>query len=378
MVALAVLIVILASEPSSQTRVGPTPLGPAAAHAQPPSEAADAPLLTLELAPDERHRVTRRGETFLTGEYELPYTAGPVILSGDPAPATPYGIDDYLLIVVRRPDGTTARWERTFNPLCIENDVIPPDDIRALFQPGLNTITVTIADLCGFSVGTLGRVLISTPAAPVRHSLLELLLGSPLLWTLLVLGALGTAGKVVLARSPQIRATLAELRWRWSDRAQDPGAGVPIPPPAATGVLLPPRSAPARLALRPQRALLLLATRDAEDQPDVRASAQQIELRQAALTIGSRSGCDIQLPAVAGIAPEHARLWLAGQGRVMVHQLTARPAAKGGPGEGSDPLWVALSVGDEFPIGPYLLRYVNWAADPEAPPPTSAMRPRER
>lgn len=330
-----------------------------------PAAAADAPLLTLDLAPDERRRVKQRGETFLTKDYQVPYTAGPVILSGAPPPTTPFGVDDYLLIIVRRPDGTTARWERIFNPACVENDVIPPQDISSLFQPGLNRITMTISDLCGFNVGTLGRVLLSTPEPPVQRSLLELVLSSPLLWAFLGLAVLGAAGVVVASRYRQIAEMMEVVSWPrngWFRGAV--GAEGRAAAESASETLRPPPSVP--LPPRPRRALLTVTGIDSGDQPEETSGRSQVELREAAaLMLGSRGDCDILLPAAAAIAPEHARLWLSVQGRIMVHLLAGLPETKGKTNKGKDAGWTALNVGEEMSIGPFVLRYLSCFAETE-------------
>jgi predicted component of type VI protein secretion system len=70
------------------------------------------------------------------------------------------------------------------------------------------------------------------------------------------------------------------------------------------------------------------------------------------VTIGTSENCDIRLPAAAGIAEEHARLWWR-DGRLMLHHIAPNLVTLVGSRE---ILWTSLEDGDEAAIGPYTLR----------------------
>jgi hypothetical protein len=114
-----------------------------------------------ELAPLINRAVTESGETIFANEFEFPYRGGTVMLSGDPPQDTEFGVDDRLIMTVTRPDGTTQIWDRTFNQDCMQNGYLPAQDVTSLFQEGVNTVSVSITDVCGSTVGTLGRVMLS-------------------------------------------------------------------------------------------------------------------------------------------------------------------------------------------------------------------------
>jgi len=69
-------------------------------------------------------------------------------------------------------------------------------------------------------------------------------------------------------------------------------------------------------------------------------------------TIGTGENCDIRLPAAAGVAEEHARLWWR-DGRLMLHHIAPDLVTLVGS---KKILWTSLEDGDEAAIGPYTLR----------------------
>ena len=69
-------------------------------------------------------------------------------------------------------------------------------------------------------------------------------------------------------------------------------------------------------------------------------------------TIGSDESCEIRLPATAGIAEKHARLWWR-DGRLMLHHLAPNLVTFVG---GRQITWTSVEDGDEALIGPYTLR----------------------
>ncbi len=69
-------------------------------------------------------------------------------------------------------------------------------------------------------------------------------------------------------------------------------------------------------------------------------------------TIGTGEDCDIRLPAAAGVAEEHARLWWR-DGRLMLHHIAPELVTLVGSRK---ILWTSMEDGDEVAIGPYTLR----------------------
>ena len=69
-------------------------------------------------------------------------------------------------------------------------------------------------------------------------------------------------------------------------------------------------------------------------------------------TIGTGENCDMRLPAAAGVAEEHARLWWR-DGRLMLHHIAPELVTQVGS---RTILWTSLEDGDEAGIGPYTLR----------------------
>jgi VWFA-related protein len=70
------------------------------------------------------------------------------------------------------------------------------------------------------------------------------------------------------------------------------------------------------------------------------------------VTIGSGPGCDLIVPAMPGVAPEHARVWIR-DGRPMLHHLA--------PGytttvNGAPSAWASIGPADSVGIGPLNLR----------------------
>ena len=79
---------------------------------------------------------------------------------------------------------------------------------------------------------------------------------------------------------------------------------------------------------------------------------RQYRVSEKPATIGTGENCDIRLPAAAGVAEEHARLWWR-DGRLMLHHIAPDLVTHVGSRE---ILWTSLEDGDEATIGPYTLR----------------------
>jgi hypothetical protein len=326
-----------------------------------PDLADDASWVSLELAPADRRPIAQRGETYLRKEFAFSYTGGAVMLSGDPAPTTPFGVDDRLLIEVRRPDGSTVSWERMFTAGCYENEPIPAEDIRSLFQPGRNAITVTITDVCAARVGTLGRVLLSTLARPAGTPPLLGLIGSLVPWVLLLITTLTGMGLILAGRQGHLA-----LRPPVTREQAEPM----LPAQLGTGPVLP-EPPPWVGPQLPQAAVLAVSHGLSGERLTAGAphtiEEWRVEIGRIPCTIGTGRDCAIRLPGTAEDPPVKARVWLTEDGRIMLHRLTQTRALM----EGNEPSWTSLSAGDDVRLGPYRLRCIELREAPEPPPSAS-------
>ena len=133
----------------------------APATAEPARRIAAQPV-TVEISPLIPTRLAAQvGETFFTGNLDVSYGDGPVVLSGPPAPDGTFFVDDALDITVVRPDGSRATWNRTFNINCLENSPLGPQDVTDLFRQGLNKVSVILRDVCGSTIGTQGPIFLT-------------------------------------------------------------------------------------------------------------------------------------------------------------------------------------------------------------------------
>lgn len=119
-------------------------------------------LASAELAPAIGEAVVQQGQTFFTRAIELDYSGGQVFLSGSPAPTGSFSVDDGMVITVTHPDGSASSWTRTFNVGCEQNTALPAQDVTDLFRPGRNSVSVSLYDICGSTMGTEGPIFLST------------------------------------------------------------------------------------------------------------------------------------------------------------------------------------------------------------------------
>jgi len=115
----------------------------------------------VELAPAINGLVDMQGAVFFKREMEIHYAKGPVILSGALSPAAPFSVDDAIMVTVTRSDGTESRWTHVFNADCYPNSFVDAQDLTWMFRPGVNTLRVELADVCGTTWGTSGAILLT-------------------------------------------------------------------------------------------------------------------------------------------------------------------------------------------------------------------------
>ncbi|GAA1572219.1 hypothetical protein GCM10009827_112790 [Dactylosporangium maewongense] len=97
----------------------------------------------------------REGEVFYdrTWDVRVAGTAA-VYLSASADGTAPFSVDDIVDITVVTPTGSTRRWQRDFSLNCNTTvDSRAAENIRTLFEPGLNTMRVVLKDWCGYDVG---------------------------------------------------------------------------------------------------------------------------------------------------------------------------------------------------------------------------------
>ncbi len=81
----------------------------------------------------------------------------------------------------------------------------------------------------------------------------------------------------------------------------------------------------------------------------------RFDLPPEPVSVGSGSECGVRLPAVAGVAPIHARIWFR-DGQPMLHHVAAGLSTVV---KGRSIDIASLAAGDEITIGPVVLRYVQ-------------------
>jgi len=123
-------------------------------------------LTFVQLAPLMGGPVRQIGETYYSNQVQITYQSGQVILSGDPPPINLFAVDDGMILTVTRPDGTTASWSHVFEVGCYTINPLAPVDITNLFQPGVNLVSVSLYDICGFSEGTANAIFLTYSTSP--------------------------------------------------------------------------------------------------------------------------------------------------------------------------------------------------------------------
>ena len=131
-------------------RVGPVPL-----------------RLPVHVAPWLPLRPAQGGETFYTVSFLLNYTGGPVTLAGDAGGTRLTSVDDQMIMKVTHPDGTISTYQdKEFA------EILPPMDVSHYFRSGLNTVEVTLRDVCGDVMSSTDLWLTAKAPAPARLPLL--------------------------------------------------------------------------------------------------------------------------------------------------------------------------------------------------------------
>jgi hypothetical protein len=291
---------------------------------------ADNALTGTELVLPVRRAVVEQGEALPTAEFDIGYTDGNVMLSGDMSSSDPFWVDDYLVIEVTRPDGTVARWERNFTPDCYKDQAATPEDLTELFQPGLNTVRVTIFDVCGGFVGPLSPIILSGATVTVHQAprfpwvIPSALVAAPIL---LIAVWRGLAALRRRRERERLEKDLPALAWPPGER----------PLGILDGMLI----------------AMSTASLDSDGVP-----SEPLTFSPGPITIGWGSGCTIRVPRGPGVERKHAGVWLRDQ-RLVVHNLVqgATTVVSGHP-----VLWDTLETGDLVEVGPYQFRCVDVSA----------------
>jgi hypothetical protein len=101
------------------------------------------------------HDVVKAGETFLKATFSnVSFSGQTVTLSSHADGTGSIAVDDVLVIQVKRPDGSKAKYQHDFSNGCA-GQIFPiaPVNITNLFAAGLNKVTVTMKDKCGGTEG---------------------------------------------------------------------------------------------------------------------------------------------------------------------------------------------------------------------------------
>jgi len=93
--------------------------------------------------------VKKQGENFFKTTFSFGYQQGKVMLSGAADGTGTFYVDDVITVHVVRPDGTKQSYSYDFSGGCQDAYPLNPVDLSDMFQPGVNKVTVTLADRCG-------------------------------------------------------------------------------------------------------------------------------------------------------------------------------------------------------------------------------------
>ncbi|MCA9910109.1 MAG: hypothetical protein KC519_15735, partial [Anaerolineae bacterium] len=93
--------------------------------------------------------VTTRGEVFFSYDFSVSYAGGNMTLSANSDGTGNTLVDDAIEIVVTRPDGSVVRFVHSYQSGCAVLNPLTPRDVSALFQHGVNQVSVHLFDICG-------------------------------------------------------------------------------------------------------------------------------------------------------------------------------------------------------------------------------------
>ena len=101
------------------------------------------------------------GEIFFDKTVDFTFTGGVVRLSNEPDGTGDVFVDDEIIVTVTHPDGTTARLDHDYSGGCSGTIThTDPQDVTALFQPGVNHVRVQFKNTCGANASAGGYWLV--------------------------------------------------------------------------------------------------------------------------------------------------------------------------------------------------------------------------
>jgi hypothetical protein len=90
------------------------------------------------------------GEIFFDKTVDVTFTGGTLLLSDEPDGTGSVFVDDELIMTVTRPDLTTVTLDHDYSTGCAGRIThTDPQDVTALFQPGVNHVRVQFKNTCG-------------------------------------------------------------------------------------------------------------------------------------------------------------------------------------------------------------------------------------
>jgi surface antigen len=102
--------------------------------------------------------VVTQGETFYDSSWSMNYESGEFLQlagSGTNGSAAPVIVDDGLTLTVTHKDGSTSTFSNDFDGGCSADYYEGPFNVSGLFDPGKNTVTLQLHDVCGGGVGSI-------------------------------------------------------------------------------------------------------------------------------------------------------------------------------------------------------------------------------
>ena len=90
------------------------------------------------------------GEIFFDKTFDITFTGGSLLLSDEPDGTGDVFVDDEIIMTVTHPDLTTATLDHDYSTGCAGRIThTDPQDVTALFQPGVNHVRVQFKNTCG-------------------------------------------------------------------------------------------------------------------------------------------------------------------------------------------------------------------------------------
>jgi hypothetical protein len=127
-------------------------------------------VMALELAPAQSQRSSTATGVFYESTHEVVIGAGVVMLASTSDGLGALRTDDAMTLTVRHPDGAVRVFAHDFRDRAGAIRPLPPQDVSALFVPGLNRVTLTLRDVRRPMRSSSAYVLVFAAPAPAATS----------------------------------------------------------------------------------------------------------------------------------------------------------------------------------------------------------------